>query len=162
MYSRHVANATIFTWTNKCLLRYRTKFFLSFDTLAFSKRQTEYEYTDAEMNCIVEIIFMREWITDFFTKFSCLDIQFIYVYLFIYIFFVQSFEEQKLIYSGQLLNDAHILKDILRQYEGQETHTVHLVLAPKIKYHHNTAQKKEMKPILKGPTARAEATEGPR
>lgn len=40
-------------------------------------------------------------------------------------------EEQKLIYSGQLLNDAHILKDVLRQYEGQEAHTVHLVYTPK-------------------------------
>lgn len=42
-------------------------------------------------------------------------------------------EEQKLIYSGQLLNDAQILKDFLRQYEGQETetHTVHLVYTPK-------------------------------
>lgn len=40
-------------------------------------------------------------------------------------------EEQKLIYSGQLLNDTHILKDILRQYEGQDTHTVHLVYTPK-------------------------------
>lgn len=40
-------------------------------------------------------------------------------------------EEQKLIYSGQLLNDTHILKDVLRQYEGQDTHTVHLVYTPK-------------------------------
>lgn len=39
-------------------------------------------------------------------------------------------DEQKLIYSGQLLNDAIVLKDILRQYEGQDTHTVHLVLQP--------------------------------
>ncbi|CAH0551765.1 unnamed protein product [Brassicogethes aeneus] len=39
--------------------------------------------------------------------------------------------EQKLIYSGQLLTDSLILKDILRQYEGQETHTVHLVCTPK-------------------------------
>ncbi|CAG9863534.1 unnamed protein product [Phyllotreta striolata] len=39
--------------------------------------------------------------------------------------------EQKLIYSGQLLNDSVTLKDILRQYEGQETHTVHLVCASK-------------------------------
>ncbi|XP_045480942.1 homocysteine-responsive endoplasmic reticulum-resident ubiquitin-like domain member 2 protein [Harmonia axyridis] len=39
--------------------------------------------------------------------------------------------EQKLIYSGQLLNDALVLKDVLRQYEGQETHTVHLVCTPK-------------------------------
>lgn len=43
----------------------------------------------------------------------------------------QTFEEQKLIYSGQLLNDAHILKDVLRRFEGQETHTVHLVYTPK-------------------------------
>lgn len=93
--------------------------------------------------------------------FYLLSFSFIYVSIF-YIFFEQSFEEQKLIYSGQLLNDAHILKDILRQYEGQETHTVHLVLAPKNKFHHNTAQKKEMKPIVKGPPARVEATEGPR
>ncbi|XP_060536616.1 homocysteine-responsive endoplasmic reticulum-resident ubiquitin-like domain member 2 protein [Cylas formicarius] len=35
--------------------------------------------------------------------------------------------EQKLIYSGQLLCDSLVLKDILRQYEGQDTHTVHLV-----------------------------------
>ncbi|KAB0803495.1 hypothetical protein PPYR_00465 [Photinus pyralis] len=35
--------------------------------------------------------------------------------------------EQKLIYSGQLLPDAVVLGDVLRQYEGQETHTVHLV-----------------------------------
>ncbi|KAK9891111.1 hypothetical protein WA026_013430 [Henosepilachna vigintioctopunctata] len=39
--------------------------------------------------------------------------------------------EQKLIYSGQLLNDSLVLKDVLRQYEGQETHTVHLVCTPK-------------------------------
>ncbi|XP_065169186.1 homocysteine-responsive endoplasmic reticulum-resident ubiquitin-like domain member 2 protein isoform X1 [Atheta coriaria] len=39
--------------------------------------------------------------------------------------------EQKLIYSGKLLNDGVVLKDILRQYEGQDTHTVHLVCTPK-------------------------------
>lgn len=39
--------------------------------------------------------------------------------------------EQKLIYSGQLLNDSLVLKDVLRQYEGQDTHTVHLVCTPK-------------------------------
>ncbi|XP_055715108.1 homocysteine-responsive endoplasmic reticulum-resident ubiquitin-like domain member 2 protein [Phlebotomus papatasi] len=43
-----------------------------------------------------------------------------------------STEEQKLIYSGQLLHDTVVLKDILRQYEGQETHTVHLVFTPKM------------------------------
>lgn len=36
-----------------------------------------------------------------------------------------------MIYSGQLLQDAVVLKDVLRQYEGQETHTVHLVYTPK-------------------------------
>lgn len=66
--------------------------------------------------------------------------------MFISSIFQQSLEEQKLIYSGQLLNDAHILKDILRQYEGQETHTVHLVFTPKNKTYYNSAQKKEMKP----------------
>jgi len=40
-------------------------------------------------------------------------------------------DEQKLIYSGQLLHDGIVLKDILRQYEGQNTHTVHLVFTPK-------------------------------
>lgn len=36
-----------------------------------------------------------------------------------------------MIYSGQLLQDAVVLKDVLRQYDGQETHTVHLVYTPK-------------------------------
>ncbi|CAO1315801.1 unnamed protein product [Diamesa serratosioi] len=40
-------------------------------------------------------------------------------------------EEQKLIYSGKLLNDKETLKDVLRQYDGQEAHTVHLVFTPK-------------------------------
>ncbi|XP_018322744.1 homocysteine-responsive endoplasmic reticulum-resident ubiquitin-like domain member 2 protein [Agrilus planipennis] len=39
--------------------------------------------------------------------------------------------EQRLIYSGQLLPDTACLKDILRQYEGQEVHTVHLVCVSK-------------------------------
>lgn len=30
-----------------------------------------------------------------------------------------------------MLNDAVTLKDILRQYDGQNTHTVHLVYTPK-------------------------------
>lgn len=42
-----------------------------------------------------------------------------------------STEEQKLIYSGKLLNDTVVLKDVLREYEGQEAHTVHLVFTPK-------------------------------
>ncbi|XP_077297127.1 homocysteine-induced endoplasmic reticulum protein [Arctopsyche grandis] len=44
-------------------------------------------------------------------------------------------EEQKLIYSGQLLSDTVVLKDVLRKYEGQDTHTVHLVCtSPQAKY----------------------------
>lgn len=39
-------------------------------------------------------------------------------------------EDQKLIYSGKLLSDSEFLKDILRWYEGQQTHTVHLVCSP--------------------------------
>lgn len=42
-----------------------------------------------------------------------------------------STDEQKLIYSGQLLGDSVVLKDILRHYDGQKTHTVHLVFTPK-------------------------------
>ncbi|KAG6443459.1 hypothetical protein O3G_MSEX002872 [Manduca sexta] len=39
-------------------------------------------------------------------------------------------EEQKIIYSGQLLDDNAILKDVLRTYESQIVHTMHLVCAP--------------------------------
>lgn len=39
-------------------------------------------------------------------------------------------EEQKLIYSGHLLNDSCTLQEVLRNYEeGQDQHTVHLVCA---------------------------------
>lgn len=71
-------------------------------------------------------------------------------------------DEQKLIYSGQLLNDAHILKDILRQYEGQETHTVHLVFTPKNKSYHNPTQKKEIKPVPQKPATTVETGNGTR
>lgn len=47
-----------------------------------------------------------------------------------YVHFLKRTEDQKLIYSGQLLHDSVTLKDILRRYEGQETHTVHLVCTP--------------------------------
>ncbi|KAI4468528.1 homocysteine-responsive protein [Holotrichia oblita] len=50
--------------------------------------------------------------------------------------------EQKLIYSGQLLSDSVVLKDVLRQYDGQDTHTVHLVCSPNSK----------VSPISKKPT----------
>jgi hypothetical protein len=44
--------------------------------------------------------------------------------------FFQAVAEQKLIYSGQLLTDDIVLKDVLRKYEGQNTHSMHLVCAP--------------------------------
>lgn len=44
-------------------------------------------------------------------------------------------DEQKLIYSGQLLGDSVVLKDILRHYDGQQAHTVHLVFTPKNNRH---------------------------
>lgn len=37
-----------------------------------------------------------------------------------------------MIYSGKLLSDTSVLKDVLRQYDGQEAHTVHLVFTPKL------------------------------
>lgn len=46
-----------------------------------------------------------------------------------------STDEQKLIYSGQLLGDSVVLKDILRHYDGQDAHTVHLVFTPKNNRH---------------------------
>lgn len=46
-----------------------------------------------------------------------------------------STDEQKLIYSGQLLSDSVVLKDVLRQYDGQQAHTVHLVFTPKNSYY---------------------------
>uniref|UniRef100_A0A1B6D3D0 Ubiquitin-like domain-containing protein n=1 Tax=Clastoptera arizonana TaxID=38151 RepID=A0A1B6D3D0_9HEMI len=39
-------------------------------------------------------------------------------------------EDQKLIYSGQLLSDTVVLKDVLRTYEGQKNYTLHLVCSP--------------------------------
>ncbi|KAM3958741.1 LOW QUALITY PROTEIN: homocysteine-induced endoplasmic reticulum protein [Aphomia sociella] len=42
-------------------------------------------------------------------------------------------DEQKIIYSGQLLDDKIVLKDILRTYESQIAHTMHLVCTPKRK-----------------------------
>ncbi|KAJ2944946.1 hypothetical protein O0L34_g1843 [Tuta absoluta] len=42
-----------------------------------------------------------------------------------------SADEQKIIYSGQLLNDNSILKDVLRTYESLSVHTMHLVCTPK-------------------------------
>lgn len=46
-----------------------------------------------------------------------------------------STDEQKLIYSGQLLSDSVVLKDVLRHYDGQKAHTVHLVFTPKNNRH---------------------------
>lgn len=46
-------------------------------------------------------------------------------------FLCQKTEDQRIIYSGQLLTDSVILKDILRPYDedGQLNQTVHLVCA---------------------------------
>ncbi|PSN45584.1 hypothetical protein C0J52_15080 [Blattella germanica] len=53
-------------------------------------------------------------------------------------------EDQKLIYSGQLLHDSVTLKDVLRRYEGQETHTVHLVCTPRDPRHFNSVVTKTL------------------
>ncbi|XP_055298281.1 homocysteine-responsive endoplasmic reticulum-resident ubiquitin-like domain member 2 protein [Sitodiplosis mosellana] len=63
-----------------------------------------------------------------------------------------TLDEQKLIYSGQLLNDAHILKDVLRQYEGQDTHTVHLVYTPKNRHMASTTSFKSSQSTRKDAT----------
>ncbi|CAK1547821.1 unnamed protein product [Leptosia nina] len=42
-------------------------------------------------------------------------------------------EEQKIIYSGQLLDDNSVLKDVLRNYENPIPHTMHLVCTSKNK-----------------------------
>ncbi|XP_013138345.1 PREDICTED: homocysteine-responsive endoplasmic reticulum-resident ubiquitin-like domain member 2 protein [Papilio polytes] len=39
-------------------------------------------------------------------------------------------DEQKIIYSGQLLDDNSILKDVLRSYDSGIVHTMHLVCKP--------------------------------
>lgn len=57
----------------------------------------------------------------------------------------QARHEQKLIYSGQLLPDTVVLKDVLRNYDGQDTHTVHLVCAPpKNSFYHQKTDKQKM------------------
>ncbi|KAG4079360.1 hypothetical protein HA402_008052 [Bradysia odoriphaga] len=56
-------------------------------------------------------------------------------------------DEQKLIYSGQLLNDQIVLKDILRQYEGQDTHTVHLVLQSNKVFETSRSNKNSTQPL---------------
>ncbi|CAG4966277.1 unnamed protein product [Colias eurytheme] len=42
-------------------------------------------------------------------------------------------DEQKIIYSGQLLDDNSVLKDVLRSYDCPIPHTMHLVCTPKNK-----------------------------
>lgn len=49
------------------------------------------------------------------------------------------------------MNDAHLLKDVLRQYEGQEAHTMHLVYTPK-----NRSFGTMTKPITLKPSAKIE------
>lgn len=58
-----------------------------------------------------------------------INLNFFVIYLYV-LCLLKRTEDQKLIYSGQLLHDSVTLKDILRRYEGQETHTVHLVCTP--------------------------------
>lgn len=43
----------------------------------------------------------------------------------------QREDEQKIIYSGQLLDDNTVLKDVLRNYESQIAYTMHLVCSNK-------------------------------
>ncbi|XP_036342924.1 homocysteine-responsive endoplasmic reticulum-resident ubiquitin-like domain member 2 protein [Rhagoletis pomonella] len=52
-------------------------------------------------------------------------------------------DEQKLIYSGQLLNDDLLLKDVIRSYKDVYTHNhiIHLVYTPKNSFNTNFAQK---------------------
>lgn len=68
-----------------------------------------------------------------------------------------STDEQKLIYSGQLLGDSVVLKDVLRQYEGQETHTVHLVYTPKNRNFYTTPMTSK-KPEAKVPSKSSQST----
>ncbi|XP_060807724.1 homocysteine-responsive endoplasmic reticulum-resident ubiquitin-like domain member 2 protein isoform X2 [Amyelois transitella] len=51
--------------------------------------------------------------------------------VFFYKILLLSTDEQKIIYSGQLLDDNAILKDVLRTYESQIAHIMHLVCTPK-------------------------------
>lgn len=67
--------------------------------------------------------------------------------------------EQKLIYSGQLLSDELILKDILRSYKDVETenHIFHLVYTPKISA--TKSKQNETQPLSgKNPTNTQEQT----
>lgn len=66
----------------------------------------------------------------------------------------QASHEQKLIYSGQLLPDTVVLKDVLRNYDGQDTHTVHLVCAPS-KNRIETPKKPEPKIMTDSPSVSA-------
>lgn len=72
----------------------------------------------------------------------------------------QSTDEQKLIYSGQLLSDSVVLKDVLRQYEGQQAHTVHLVYTPKNTRNYMSSQSMSTckKPEAKSTTVSSNAT----
>uniref|UniRef100_A0A2M3YZ61 Putative mucin 19 n=1 Tax=Anopheles braziliensis TaxID=58242 RepID=A0A2M3YZ61_9DIPT len=65
-----------------------------------------------------------------------------------------STDEQKLIYSGQLLSDSVVLKDVLRQYEGQQAHTVHLVFTPKNHYYGSNSNGSTSGPSKSSTTSR--------
>ncbi|XP_011178636.1 homocysteine-responsive endoplasmic reticulum-resident ubiquitin-like domain member 2 protein [Zeugodacus cucurbitae] len=57
-------------------------------------------------------------------------------------------DEQKLIYSGQLLNDSLLLKDVIRSYKDVYTHNhiIHLVCTPKNALNTNFKQKPKVVP----------------
>ncbi|KPI98627.1 Homocysteine-responsive endoplasmic reticulum-resident ubiquitin-like domain member 2 protein [Papilio xuthus] len=58
-------------------------------------------------------------------------------------------DEQKIIYSGQLLDDNTILKDVLRSYDSGIVHTMHLVCKPS----RNMTKEKTEKTTETAPTA---------
>ncbi|CAL7945574.1 unnamed protein product [Xylocopa violacea] len=64
---------------------------------------------------------------------------------------------QKLIYSGQLLNDSSCLKDVLRHCDGQEdqAYTVHLVCALQKTFANKMATEQIIENTITTPTARS-------
>lgn len=68
-------------------------------------------------------------------------------------------DEQKLIYSGQLLSDSVVLKDVLRNYDEQNTHTVHLVCTtPRSFKFDSPTVKPQPKPQMEATTTSAAET----
>lgn len=57
------------------------------------------------------------------------------------------------------MNDAHILKDVLRRFEGQETHTVHLVYTPKNRQQQQSYGPKSSQSVRKDNTTRSQTSQ---